>query len=124
MFLSCKPGVKWTNRGNPTSVDYQKVDFTIDGVCHLKDISAIVGKGRKLVSFFVRAQSNTVDGQIILFDPDNTGHVNITAMFVPKGQQVWQTLWVYTNAGGEIGYRITVDPAFSYVTIVVNGWLD
>ena len=124
MFLSRKAGVKWTNRGNPIVPDYQKVNLVVDGDYHLKDISAIVGKGRKLVSFLVSATTTMMDDQVILFNPDNTEHVNVSSVFVPAYVQACQTLWVYTNANGEIGYNISANPAMGNIEIVVNGWLD
>ena len=124
MFLSRKAGIKWTNRGNVSTADYQKANFTVDSDYHLKDISAIVGKGRKLVSFLVSATTTMMDGQVILFNPDNTEHVNVSSVFVPAYVQACQTLWVYTNANGEIGYCVTLDPVNTYLDITINGWLD
>ena len=124
MFLSRKPGVKWTNRGNPSTWDYTKADFTVDYNYHLKDISAIVGKGRKLVSFFVSAQGTVQGGMVMLFDPDSTNHFNKAGMYIPTSGYVCQTLWAYTNVNGEIGYNISANPAMGNIEIVVNGWLD
>jgi len=122
MFFSRAPGLKYVDRGNLGSYDYEIGDFVTDNSWRDLDISAIVG-ARTLLVMFNLAITNAAAGQTA--DIRTKGFTSVPNMMTRRTQAptvaVYTDSWVMTDANGIIQYRIN-NTAWTLIRLNIRGW--
>lgn len=99
------PFAAFVDRGDPGAVDFDAGDLTADFMPHTLDISSIVGTGERLVALGVFIMDDAAWATIDFFKPGIVNFVNIDEVITPAAWiGNYRTVWIMTNAAGEIGY--------------------
>lgn len=123
-FSSGAKGISWHDRGNVATYDYQSADLTKDGAWHDMDISAIVGKGQKLVCIRGYINDNAGGKRAQFRTNGNAQDINVSARRTQVANKTYETdIWVYTDANGVIEYDFDV-ATWNAITLLVRGWFS
>ena len=121
-FSSGAKGISWHDRGDLAEPDYQTVDVTKDSDWHDMDISAIVGKGQKLVLIrcYINDNAGGKKGQFRTKGYTYTYNVGRVVTHVAN-KTADEHIWVYTDVNGVIQYYFDT-ATWNAVQIEVRGW--
>lgn len=117
--------LSYTDRGDPSSWDYSKADFTTDGEWHTLDLSGIVSEGATVVHLSVYAYNAYANSWIFFC---KKGIVNRTfnreAFSIRQGGNVeyYESKWVACDEDRKIEYWMT-DRDWGRLDMVVRGWI-
>ena len=101
-------GMTFTDRGDSTTPDYSVDDFTKNLNWYDKDISAIVGVGRRLVLIQLTTKPTVVTQQWSLRTKGNSFDQNRVFRLAMIANSVHTyDVWVWTDASGVIQYKIS-----------------
>lgn len=115
--------VSYSDRGDPSSWDFSKTDFSTDGAYHTLDLSSIVPEGASLVHLLVHGLIAYNNSIIIFRKKGNINDVNREILYVRHGNCTYlHSLWVACDAGRKIEYWMS-DRTWVSLDVVVRGWI-
>lgn len=113
----------YIDRGDPSSVDFSKTDFTIDGYWHVLDLSNIVPEGATLIHFSVAALVPFDDITMAFVKNGSVNKKNGATIRVPHGnKEYYKSDWVACDVNRKIEYWIS-DVTWTTLDVLVRGWL-
>jgi len=123
-FLSGSKGISWHDRGNAIFYDYLADYLTKDGAWHDLDISALVGKGQKLVLLRTYI-SETAGGKKCQFrTKGNIDDYNVSRCVTHVANKTNdKECWVYTDVNGVVEYYFDVT-TWNIINLVIRGWFE
>lgn len=124
MFFSRAAGIKWNDRGDLATSDYETAALTKDSAWHDMDISTIVGVGQKLV--LIRCTANeTAGGKKGQFrTKGNTHDYNVSRCVTSVANKTNdKECWIYTDANGVIQYYFDI-ATWNSILLSVRGWFN
>jgi len=114
--------VSYNDRGDPSSWDFSKTDFTADGGYHVLDLSSKVPEGTTLVHLLVHALTAYNNSLIIFRKNGNINDVNREIIYVRHGNNTYlESKWVACDADRKIEYW-TTDVVWVSLDVMVRGW--
>jgi len=112
----------YTDRGDPSSYDYEIGDLEKDGLWHELDLHEIVGTGKRLVLIEVRTVSGFAEKVCLLKTNGNTNDFNRASLYTQvEGNPVEANMWVCTDSDGKIEYKFD-NTTWNVVMFIVRGW--
>jgi hypothetical protein len=113
----------YTDRGDPSSVDFSKTDFSIDGNWHVLDLSEKVPEGATIVHFSIAALTAFNDQTIVFVKNGSVNKKNGATIRVPHGaKEYFQSDWVACDSDRKVQYWIS-DVAWTTLDFLVRGWM-
>ena len=121
-FLSGSKGISWHDRGDLATADYESAALTKDGAWHDMNISAIVGKGQKLVLIRGYLNDNAGGKKGQLKTKGYTHDFNVARCVTQVANKTCESnLWVYTDANGVIQYYFDT-ATWNAINLNIRGW--
>jgi hypothetical protein len=113
----------YTDRGDPSSADFSKTDFTIDGGWHILNLSSIVPEGAATVHFSIAALTAFNDQTIVFVKRGIVNKKNGATIRVPHGaKEYFKSDWVACDSDRKVEYWIS---PVTWITLdfLVRGWM-
>jgi hypothetical protein len=116
-----EPATRYEDRGDPSAWDYSLAAFTTDGTWRDKDISSIVGTGKRLVHLYVSVEDDAAGNTFQVRENGNSNAYNVASVRTQvSGVRMDEDLWVLTDSSGVIEYFAT-NTTWSDIDVVVRG---
>lgn len=112
----------YTDRGDPSSVDYDQTDLTADGTWNDLDLSSIVPAGVKLVDILLSIEGTTKGSEILLRKNGNTNAINTTGVTLTiANSELHADCQVSCDSSRVIEYNAS-SSGINVIEITVKGW--
>lgn len=115
----------YVDRGDPSSWDFSKTDFTTDGEWHILNLSSIVPEGTTIVHLSVYAY-NAYNESWIFFCKKGivNREFNREPMHLQHGGNIeyYQSMWVACDSDRKIEYWMT-NRDWGKIDVLVRGWM-
>lgn len=115
----------YVDRGDPSSWDYSKTDFTTDGQWHVLNLSSIVPEGATVVHLSVYAYNAYAESWIFFCKKGIVNRtINREAMHVHHGGNIeyYESKWVACDSDRKIEYWMT-NRTWGKIDLLVRGWM-
>ena len=97
--------VSYYDRGDPSSWDFSKADFSTDGQWHVLDLSSIVPMGTTLVHLKIKAQIAYNNSIIAFCKNGSINKLNGTTLMIRHGNnEYYEEVWVACDTDRKIEY--------------------
>ena len=121
-FSSGAKGISWHDRGDLAVSDYQSAALTKDSDWHDLDISAIVGKGQKLVMIRTYINDNAGGKKCQFKTKGYANDFNVSRCVTQAANKTNdKECWVYTDVNGVIEYYFDV-ATWNAINLLIRGW--
>jgi hypothetical protein len=119
-----EPAARFHDRGDPSAYDYTVSDFTTDGTWRDKDISGIVGAGKRLVLLRVTINYTVAATAFQLRENGNSNGHNAAVLVTHVANiPLYSDVWVMTDSSGVIEYKGD-NVTFTTINVLVRGWWE
>ena len=116
-------GDQYTDRGDPSSYDFQIGDLTEDGAWHDMDLSAIVPEGAKFVVMHFILTGNATALDFALREKGNTNEINtVDACTQATACAGHMEGVVKLDSNRVIEYKATTSANWTSIDVHVRGW--
>lgn len=112
----------FVDRGDPSVVDFEKEDLTIDGAWHLLDLSGIVPPAAKAVLFGGLCEGNAIDWKIRLRTKGNSNEVNVACLETIRANVIRCRSGIVALCGEQKVEYNADNQAWTTLSLVVRGW--
>lgn len=113
----------YSDRGDPSSWDFSKTDFSTDGQWHVLDLSNIVPEGTMIVHLKIKAQIAYNNSIIAFCKKGITNKLNGTTLMIRHGNnEYYEEAWVACDADRKIEYW-TSNRIWVILDMLVRGWI-
>jgi len=117
-------GMGFVSRGDPSSYDRDKDDFSIDNAWHSWDISGIIGENAALVILGIQLNNSSVLAAVQFRENGNSQSVNVRKQKLQETNKAEvHSLIVEADAAGVIEYKFDNVGTWAYLNVAVLGWL-
>lgn len=117
------PPAPFTDRGDPSAYDIEKVSLTIDANWNDWNISSIVGAAAKLVLLRCTYNNDTLGESFGVRENGNSNAHNASMGSVVEANQYHRRdMLVMTDGSGIIEYRATNGGTWDTLSMMVRGW--
>lgn len=114
---------RYTDRGDPTSWDFSKTDFSTDGQWHVLDLSSIVPEGATVVHLKIKAQIAYNNSIIAFCKKGMTNKLNGATLMIRHGNnEYYEERWVACDVDRKIEYW-TSNRTWVILDVLVRGWI-
>lgn len=122
MFALNLCGWQWVDRGLGETYDFPASDFIADGVWREKDLSSVIRKGVKLLSFSLGLRTADATRQMAFRTAGQENTKNIASVYTQEANRmVEHTLWVLTDAEGKVEY-VCSRTTWDILQFFIRGW--
>ncbi len=119
---SAPPPVSYNDRGDPSSVDFSKTDFTTNGEWHVLNLSGIVPEGATLVHLLISANTAYNNSWIRFCKKGIVNKINADWMSIRHGNtENYESKWVACDADRKIEYWMS-NQVWIQLDVLVRGW--
>ena len=113
----------YTDRGDPSSYDFSKTDFTTDGEWHVLDLSVLVPEGTTLVHLLIGANTAYNNSWIRFCKKGSVNRLNADWMSIRHGNtENYESKWVACDADRKIEYWMS-SRVWIQLDVLVRGWI-
>jgi hypothetical protein len=113
----------YIDRGDPSSADFSKTDFSINGQWHVLDLSDKVDEGATIIHFSVMVQSAVDDSTIVFVKNGSVNRKNGATIRVPHGsKEYFKSDWVACDSDRKVEYWIS-NVNWPILDFLVRGWM-
>lgn len=116
--------VSYTDRGDPSSVDFSKTDFTADENWHVLDLSSIVPEGASLIHLSISALTEKKDknSTIVFCKKGISNKLNVAKIGFHHGdKEYFEDKFVVCDTERKIEYLIS-NVNWIILNVSIRGW--